>query len=102
MQVSTDCFNFDKDVVFQKLSAKAIEESKCGQTAVIERKTILTPKSDITVHAIVTNVIQYSETCKAFSDFLTNGDLKNNVSSINGTGSSRKRSKGSKKRKSRS
>ncbi|KAK4278292.1 hypothetical protein QN277_016157 [Acacia crassicarpa] len=101
-QASTDCFNFNKDVVLQKLRDKAIGESKCGQTAVVERKTILTPKSDITVHAIVTNVIEYSQTCKAFPDFLTNGDLKGSLSSINGTKSSRKRSKGSKKRKSRS
>ncbi|XP_028781743.1 NAD-dependent protein deacetylase SRT1-like isoform X3 [Neltuma alba] len=101
-QVPTECFNFDKEVVFQKLRDKAIGESKCGQTDVVERRTILTPRSDITVYAIVTNVIQYSQAGKAFPDFHANGDLKDRVFNINGTESSRKHSKGSKKRKSRS
>lgn len=102
MQVSTDCFNFDKDVVFQKLRDKAVMESKCGQNAVVERKVILTPRSDITVYAVATNVVQYSKTCKAIPDSLTNGDLKKRIASINGTESSRKRSKVSRQRKSRS
>lgn len=99
MQVSTDCFKFDQDVVFQKLRDKAVVESTCGQNAVVERKVMLTPRSDITVYAIVTNVVQYSKTSKAFPDSLTtNGDLKKRIgSSINGTESSRKRSKRCKK-----
>ncbi|KAJ1441232.1 Sirtuin family [Sesbania bispinosa] len=92
-KVSTDCFNFDKDFIFQKLRDKAILESKCGQSGVIERKTILTPRSDVTTYAIVTNVIQYSKTCKAVPDSLSNGDLKKRKGSLTGTGSSRKRSK---------
>ncbi|XP_073224309.1 NAD-dependent protein deacetylase SRT1 isoform X3 [Cicer arietinum] len=90
---STDCFNFDKDIIFQKLRDKAVVESKCGQNAVIERKTILTPKSDVTTYAIVTNVVHYSN---AVPDSLTNGDLKKRKESTTGTGSSKKRSKVSK------
>ncbi|GAU44333.1 hypothetical protein TSUD_129070 [Trifolium subterraneum] len=90
---STDCFNFDKDVIFQKLRDKAINESKCGQNAVIERKTILTPRSDITTYAVVTNVVHYS---KPVPNSLTNGDHKKRKDSLTGTGSSRKRSKVSK------
>jgi len=101
-QVSTDCFDFDKDYIFQKLRDKAVLESKCGQNGVIERKTILTPRSDVTTYAVVTNVVQYSKTCKAALDSLSNGDLKKRKTSVTGSGSSRKRSKGSSKCKSRS
>ena len=102
LQVSTDCFTFDRDVIFQKLRDKALLESKCGQNAVIERRTTLTPKSDITLYAIVTNVVQYSKACKTFPESLSNGDLVKRKDRINGTeSSSRKRSKGS-KHKSRS
>ncbi|KAK7289588.1 hypothetical protein RIF29_03336 [Crotalaria pallida] len=95
---STDCFNFDKDVIFEKLRDKAILESKSGQNAVIERKTILTaPRSNVTAYAIVTNVVQYNKTCKA----MFNGDHKKRKASVTGTGSSKKRSKMS-KRKSKS
>ncbi|CAL5202342.1 unnamed protein product [Lathyrus oleraceus] len=90
---STDCFNFDKDVIFQKLRDKAVFESKCGQNAVIERKTILSPRSDITTYAIVTNVVHYS---KPVPDSLTNCDLKKRKDIMIGTGSSWKRSKVSK------
>ncbi|BAT88490.1 hypothetical protein VIGAN_05199800 [Vigna angularis var. angularis] len=101
-KVSTDCFVFDKDYIFQKLRDKAVLESRCGQNGVIERKTILTARSDVTTYAIVTNVVQYSKTCKAALDSLSNGDLKKRKASVTGTGSSRKRSKGSSKCKSRS
>ncbi|MCI01639.1 NAD-dependent protein deacetylase SRT1-like [Trifolium medium] len=90
---STDCFNFDKDVIFQKLRDKAVNESKCGQNAVIERKTISTPSSDVTTYAVVTNVVHYS---KPVPNSLTNGDHKKRKDSMTGTGSSRKRSKVSK------
>lgn len=90
---STDGFNFDKDVIFQKLKDKAIVQSKCGQNAVIERRTILTPRSEITTYAVVTNVVHYS---KAVPDSLTNGDHKKRKDSLTGTSSSRKRSKASK------
>ena len=102
LQVSTDCFDFDKDYIFQKLRDKAVLESRCGQNAVIERKAILRPRSDVTTYAIVTNVVQYSKTCKAALDSLSNGDFKKRKASVTGTGSSRKRSKGSSKCKSRS
>ena len=97
LQVSTDCFDFDKDYIFQKLRDKAVLESRCGQNAVIERKAILTPRSDVTTYAIVTNVVQYGKACKAALDSLSNGDFKKRKASVTGTGSSRKRSKGSSK-----
>ncbi|KAE9598545.1 hypothetical protein Lalb_Chr15g0082151 [Lupinus albus] len=90
---STDCFNFDKDVIFEKLRDKAILESKSGQNAVIERTTVSTRRCDVTAYAIVTNVVQYSKTK---SDPLSNGDIKKRKASVSGTGSSRKCSKRSK------
>ncbi|XP_019447065.1 PREDICTED: NAD-dependent protein deacetylase SRT1 [Lupinus angustifolius] len=90
---STDCFNFDKDVIFEKLRDKAILESKSGQNAVIERTTVSTRRCDVTAYAIVTNVVQYSKTR---SESLSNGDLKKRKTSVTGTGSSRKCSKRSK------
>lgn len=87
LQASTDCFNFDKDVIFQKLRDKAVLESKCGQNAVIERKTILTPRSDVTTYAIVTNVVQYSKTCKIAPDSQCNGDLRKRKASVTGNSS---------------
>lgn len=83
-------------MIFQKLRDKAIHQSKCGQNAVVERKTTLTPTSDITTYAIVTNVVHYSKACKPVPDSLTNGDLKKRKTSTTGARSSRKRSKGSK------
>nr|XP_025689625.1 NAD-dependent protein deacetylase SRT1 isoform X2 [Arachis hypogaea] len=93
---STDCFNFDKDFIFQKLREKAVIESKCGQNDVIERKTILTPRGDVTTYAIVTNLVHHSKTSKSSPDSRSNGDLKRRKPSFNGTGSSGKRSKVSK------
>ncbi|XP_020990638.1 NAD-dependent protein deacetylase SRT1 isoform X1 [Arachis duranensis] len=93
---STDCFNFDKDFIFQKLREKAVVESKCGQNDVIERKTILTPRGDVTTYAIVTNLVHHSKTSKSSPDSRSNGDLKRRKPSFNGTGSSGKRSKVSK------
>ncbi|XP_057431257.1 NAD-dependent protein deacetylase SRT1-like [Lotus japonicus] len=95
-KVSNDCINFDKDVIFQKLRDKAIRKSKCRQNAVVERKTILTPRTDVTTYAIVTNVVQYNKTCKEALDSVSNGDVKKRKASVTGKRSSRKRSKGSK------
>ncbi|MED6147180.1 hypothetical protein PIB30_041682 [Stylosanthes scabra] len=93
-KASTDCFNFDKDFIFQKLREKAVVESKCGQNDVIERKTILTPRSNVTTYAIATILVHHSKTTKSPPNSRSNGDLKRR-SSFSGTGPSRKRSKGS-------
>ncbi|KDP39268.1 hypothetical protein JCGZ_01025 [Jatropha curcas] len=93
-QVSNDCFNLDKEVVIQNLREKAIQDFCCGQNAMVERKVILAPKTELTVHAIVTNIKSFEP------DSLSNGDMKKPRLSFNGTGTSRKRSKG-RKRKSR-
>ncbi|XP_062169613.1 NAD-dependent protein deacetylase SRT1 isoform X2 [Alnus glutinosa] len=93
-KVSTDCFNLEKEAVLQKLSDTAIQDLCCGQNAVIERNTILTPKSEVTVYAIVTNIVQHSKTSKALADSLSNGNVKRRRESLNETGTSRKRSKG--------
>ncbi|XP_065862653.1 NAD-dependent protein deacetylase SRT1 [Euphorbia lathyris] len=93
-KVSTDSLNLDKDTVMKNLREEAIQDFSCGQNAVIERKTKVSPKTEVTVHAIVTNI-------KAFeSDSVSNGDVKNLRGNINGFETSRKRSNG-RKRKSR-
>ncbi|KAJ6754063.1 putative proteinD-DEPENDENT PROTEIN DEACETYLASE SRT1 [Salix purpurea] len=92
-KVSSDCFNLDKDLTIRNLKEKAIEDLCCGQNALIERKVILEPKTEVANHAIVTNI-------KAFnSDSWSNGDVKH-PRGVNGTRISRKRSFG-RKRKSR-
>uniref|UniRef100_A0A6N2NA89 protein acetyllysine N-acetyltransferase n=1 Tax=Salix viminalis TaxID=40686 RepID=A0A6N2NA89_SALVM len=92
-KVSSDCFNLDKDLTIQNLKEKAIQDLCCGQNALIERKVILEPKTEVANHAIVTNI-------KAFnSDSWSNGDVKH-PRGVNGTRISRKRSFG-RKRKSR-
>lgn len=85
--------------MLQKLRDMAIRDLCCGLSAVTERNTTLTPKSEVTVCAIVTNLVQHAKTAKALADSLSNGDVKRR--SVNGTGTSRKRSRGH-KRKSRS
>ncbi|KAJ4725289.1 NAD-dependent protein like [Melia azedarach] len=93
-KVATKCFELDKEAVFQKLRETAIQDFRCGGNAVIERKAISSPKSDVTVYAIVTNI-------KAFeSQSVSNGDLKCRKESVNGTETSQKRLN-SRKRKSR-
>lgn len=99
MQVSADCMNLDKEVVFQRLIEETVQNSFCGKSAVIERKAISIPKSEVTVYAIVTNIIRYAKSLKSLAiDSLSNGDVKRQRESINGSATSRKRSK-RKKRK---
>ncbi|XP_021669720.2 NAD-dependent protein deacetylase SRT1 isoform X2 [Hevea brasiliensis] len=92
-KVLNDCFKLDKDAAMQDLREKAIQDFGCGQNAVIERKKILASKTEFTVHAIVTNI-------KAFESDSLNNDGQRAKGSMNGTVTSRKRSKG-RKRKSR-
>lgn len=92
-KVSSDCFNLDKESAIQNLKERAIQDLCCGQNALIERKVILEPKTEVANHALVTNI-------KAFnSDSWSNGDVKH-PRGVNGTKTSRKRSFG-RKRKSR-
>lgn len=92
-KVSIDCFNPDKDSVLQRLRDTAIQDLCCGQNAVIERTAFLMPKSEVTVYAIVTNIVQYIKTSNVLADSLSNGNVKRQRESVNGTGTSRKRSK---------
>ncbi|KAG6637810.1 NAD-dependent protein deacetylase SRT1 [Carya illinoinensis] len=100
-KVSTVCLNLEKDVILQKLRDTAMQDLCCGLNAVVERKATLTPKSEATVYAIVTNIFQHNKTSKASADSVCNGDVKRQKEGVNGTGTSGKRSKG-RKRKSRS
>ena len=94
VQASNGGSKLDKNDAFEKMRDAAIQDSSCGQNAVVERRTILVPKSEITVHAIVTNV-------KAFDCHLSNGDVKPRKEGMKGSETTRKRSKG-RKRKMRS
>ncbi|XP_031258955.1 NAD-dependent protein deacetylase SRT1-like [Pistacia vera] len=93
-KVSAKSFEPDKEEIFQKLSEAAVEEFRCGQNSLIERKVFSSPKSEATVYAIVTNIKGFE------SNPLSNSDLKWQKGSVNGIETSRKRSN-SRKRKSR-
>lgn len=95
MQVPPKCFELDKDDIFQRLRETAFQDLGCGQNEVIERKVLSSPKSEVTVYAIVSNVKTFESNC------LSNGDLKWLKDGVNGTETSKKRSN-SRKRKSRS
>lgn len=91
-QVSVECCNHDKNSILRKLRRKAIQDLCCGQNAVIERKGIKTPKSEVTVYAIVTNLVVYDKTskpCGAIS--LSNGSRKRQNEGVGGVQTSRKR-----------
>lgn len=78
----------------QELRETAIQESCCGQNAVVERRAILTPKSEETVYAIVTNIVRHSKTSE--TDSLSNGSVKRRLE--NGSQTMKKRSKGHKRK----
>lgn len=59
MQLSTDCFEGDKNSIFQRLIDRAVKDPSCGQTALIEKKAILVPEGEIMVHSIVTNIVEF-------------------------------------------
>ncbi|KAH9652305.1 NAD-dependent protein deacetylase SRT1 [Citrus sinensis] len=94
-KVPPKCFELDKDDIFQRLRETAFQDLGCGQNEVIERKVLSSPKSEVTVYAIVSNVKTFESNC------LSNGDLKWLKDGVNGTETSKKRSN-SRKRKSRS
>lgn len=92
MQVSADHFKLDKDAILQKLRDTATDESCCGQNAVVERNFITSPKTDVTVYAIVTNVVTYKKIREAvLADSLSNGIKRRK--DANGPATSKKRSK---------
>ncbi|KAJ0046679.1 hypothetical protein Pint_03856 [Pistacia integerrima] len=93
-KVSAKSFEPDKEAIFQKLRETAVEEFRCGQNSLVERKVFSSPKSEATVYAIVTNIKGFE------SNPLSNSDLKWQKGSVNGIETSRKRSN-SRKRKSR-
>lgn len=70
----------------------------CGLNAVIERKATVTLNSEVTIHAIVTNVVQHNKTSKGSADSLSNGDVKRHKEIVNSTETSRKRSQGRKRK----
>ncbi|KAJ0751388.1 hypothetical protein HanLR1_Chr05g0192911 [Helianthus annuus] len=61
MQASKDDLTRDRDHVFGKLKSKAIKSSSCGQNSVIERKMLTSPKTEVVIRAVVTNVRWYDE-----------------------------------------
>nr|XP_043607016.1 NAD-dependent protein deacetylase SRT1 [Erigeron canadensis] len=77
-QATADNLKRDQDHVFSKLKTKVIKDSCRGQNSVVERKTIIEPKSEVVVRAIVTNVRWYDEiTVKtAGAGALTNFSMK--------------------------
>ncbi|XWS27719.1 hypothetical protein CRYUN_Cryun25bG0004900 [Craigia yunnanensis] len=93
-QASNEGFKLDRNATFEKMRDAAIQDSSCGQNAMVERRTVLVPKTETTVHAIVTNV-------KAYDSHLSNGDFKPRKEGMKGSVTTRKRSKG-RKRKMRS
>ncbi|KAK9268720.1 hypothetical protein L1049_000481 [Liquidambar formosana] len=103
-KVSTNNFNRDEDAIIRRLKDEAVRDACCGQNAIVERKTVLAPKSEVTVYAIVTNIVRYHKTSKAFeATSVCNGDaVKRRNEGVNGIEVlSWKRLKG-RKRKSRS
>lgn len=95
-QVPIDCLKEDKDSIIENLKQLAVrEEPHCGQTAVVERRAILVPKSEVIVYAIVTNIIEY------VASFEANDSLKRRNEGLLDSGISWKRTK-ARKRTSRS
>lgn len=59
MQEEADNISHDKDTVVRKLRNAAIQSQCCGQVSLVERKIRLTPRTDIFVGAIATNIVWY-------------------------------------------
>lgn len=84
----------------KKLKDTALHDLSCGQKAVVERATILVPKSEVTVYAIVTDIATYKTSAALDAGTVNNGDTKPHQYMLSGSQTSRKRSNG-RKRKSR-
>lgn len=75
-KLSPNSINCDKEVVFQKLRTRALEDPSCGQKAIIERRVMSSPRREVLVYALVTNVIGFGKASKPLeAAFKTNGDL---------------------------
>lgn len=81
--VSADNFKHDKEAVIQELIDTSVQDACSGQNAIVERKTILDPKGEVTVHAILTNVVTYSSKTSE-STPVCNGDMERQNESVNG------------------
>ncbi|CAH8279798.1 unnamed protein product [Arabidopsis lyrata] len=81
----------DKEAVLQSLREKAVEESSCGQSGVVERRAVSEPRSEAVVYATVTSLRTYH--CQ--QSLLANGYLK---WKLEGSGTSRKRSRTGKRK----
>lgn len=93
-KVSTHCFNYDKDAILQKLRDTATGDPCCGRHEVIEKKPVPDPRSEATVYAIVTNVLQYNKTAPE-----SNGSvMKGRLGGLNGIETSWKRSRSGKRK----
>jgi hypothetical protein len=57
MQIKKKNLSLDRDKVLNELRDLAEREFCCGQEALLERT--VEPRSEFTVHAIVTNIVQY-------------------------------------------
>lgn len=76
VQLSPNSINCDKEVVFQKLKTRALEDPSCGQKAIIERRVMSSPRREVLVYALITNVIGFGKASKPLeAAFKTNGDL---------------------------
>ncbi|KAK4752638.1 hypothetical protein SAY87_021436 [Trapa incisa] len=87
---STDS-DYNQDFILQRLKEKAIADSCCGQNAVIGRNDLSVTKSEVTVYAIVTNIINYASVSKELKiEPFLNGTVKKRKRSSNFTRPSRK------------
>lgn len=77
-KISRECPQYDKDAIFQNMRETAVQDFHCGQYEIIERRAKLSPKYDITVYAIVTNIATYEAAAKASSEGVVcnGGDVK--------------------------
>ncbi|KAL7088095.1 hypothetical protein ACP275_13G108200 [Erythranthe tilingii] len=57
--ISTESSKEEKDSIIQNLKDRAMKDPCCGQTALVERRAVLVPKSETIAYAIVTNIIEY-------------------------------------------
>ncbi|KAL6199734.1 hypothetical protein ACLB2K_029517 [Fragaria x ananassa] len=93
-EVSTDLLKIDKDATMQKLRDAVTDETCCGKNAVIGRNFITSPKTEVLMYAVVTNVVTYKKTTTEAvkAGTLSNG-VKRRKDNANGPATSKKRSK---------
>ncbi|CAO2835754.1 unnamed protein product [Amaranthus hypochondriacus] len=88
-KISRQCPQYDKEAIFHTLREAGMQDSHCGQYEVIERKANLSPKYDITVYAIVTNITTYNKSLPDQKVAVSrNGDVKVKIKTITSNNSS--------------